>query len=1082
MTTYTGTISYVGEQDRFSTYLSAGQRYTVNLNGVTLGDPYLSVYDPYGGLVGSNDDSNGSLNSTLVFTASYSGNYVLVAAGYSSNTGSYQLLINGSNNAPVAGNTSVSLSEDTSAVLGLSAFGYGDADGNPMTAVRINGVPLRGVLTLNGSQVYSGQEIAAGDIASGRLVYTPGTNGFGAGYSTVGFSVSDGAAWSSNNATVTLNVASVNDGPTGSVGISGSAQRGQVLTAWNTLSDADGMGSVSYTWLSDGSVFGYGSSITLGLGQVGHRISVVASYTDYNGRAESVSSALTDSVAPINNSPYGSVYITGSSATQGQVLSASHTLSDGDGLGAVSYTWLADGNSFATGSSVTLGQAQVGRSITVVASYTDGAGNAESVSSGSTAPVANRDDAPTGSVTISGTATVGQTLTAANNLADADGLGVITYTWKAGGTAFATGSSVVLGDAQAGQSVTVTASYTDNYGHAEAVSSSAVSVASGQVGLRYTGTSGLTTTEAGGAASFGVALTAAPRYNVTVTLTIGDTTEASFGAAGAAAVATRTLTFTPTNWATVQTVTVTGVDDSVLDGDMASVIQTRVSSSDLRYDGMRSGSGLSIANITVINGDDDEPDEQYGDAGGAVVADQLFGGNGASDLYGLLGRDELHGGNGDDRLYGGYGDDALYGDAGNDELEGDQGNDALQGGAGLDTLTGGTGRDTLAGGDGNDVLDGSTDADSMDGGNGRDTYYVDNAGDIVTDRGTDGALDTVYIASYLSGTYTLGSGIENGTLDNAAGAGSLTGNGGTNTLSGNSSGNALDGGAGNDSLNGGAGNDTLTGGTGSDTATFGGDSSTINLATGTASGNTEGTDRLSGIEAVDAGAGNDSVTGSTGADSLTGGTGNDLLSGGTGNDTLTGGTGNDTAAFGSDGSVINLSTGTASGSTEGSDRLSGIESVTAGAGNDTVVGASTTDRLSGDAGNDSLSGGAGNDTLSGGAGTDVLSGGDGGDTFWFDTAAISANVDRIGDYNVVADTIALDNAVFTRLGNAGALNAAFFVANTAGAARDSNDYLIYDTDGGQLYYDADGSGAGAKVLIANLGANLPLTSNDFVVV
>ena len=252
--------------------------------------------------------------------------------------------------------------------------------------------------------------------------------------------------------------------------------------------------------------------------------------------------------------------------------------------------------------------------------------------------------------------------------------------------------------------------------------------------------------------------------------------------------------------------------------------------------------------------------------------------------------------------------------------------------------------------------------------------------------------------------------------------------------------------------------------------------------TGTASGNTEGTDRLSGIEAVDAGAGNDSVTGSTGADSLTGGTGNDLLSGGTGNDTLTGGTGNDTAAFGSDGSVINLSTGTASGSTEGSDRLSGIESVTAGAGNDTVVGASTTDRLSGDAGNDSLSGGAGNDTLSGGAGTDVLSGGDGGDTFWFDTAAISANVDRIGDYNVVADTIALDNAVFTRLGNAGALNAAFFVANTAGAARDSNDYLIYDTDGGQLYYDADGSGAGAKVLIANLGANLPLTSNDFVVV
>ena len=36
---------------------------------------------------------------------------------------------------------------------------------------------------------------------------------------------------------------------------------------------------------------------------------------------------------------------------------------------------------------------------------------------------------PTGSVTITGTAEVGQTLTASNNLADADGIGTITYQW-----------------------------------------------------------------------------------------------------------------------------------------------------------------------------------------------------------------------------------------------------------------------------------------------------------------------------------------------------------------------------------------------------------------------------------------------------------------------------------------------------------------------------------------------------------------------------------------------------------------------------------------------------------------------------
>ena len=37
---------------------------------------------------------------------------------------------------------------------------------------------------------------------------------------------------------------------------------------------------------------------------------------------------------------------------------------------------------------------------------------------------------PTGSVTISGTARQGETLTASNTLADADGLGTITYTWS----------------------------------------------------------------------------------------------------------------------------------------------------------------------------------------------------------------------------------------------------------------------------------------------------------------------------------------------------------------------------------------------------------------------------------------------------------------------------------------------------------------------------------------------------------------------------------------------------------------------------------------------------------------------------
>ena len=80
---------------------------------------------------------------------------------------------------------------------------------------------------------------------------------------------------------------------------------------------------------------------------------------------------------------------------------------------------------------------------------------------------------PTGSVTISGTATQGEILTASNDLADADGLGTIGYQWKAGGTdiAGATGNTYLLTQAEVGKAISVVASYTDGHGTAESVAS-----------------------------------------------------------------------------------------------------------------------------------------------------------------------------------------------------------------------------------------------------------------------------------------------------------------------------------------------------------------------------------------------------------------------------------------------------------------------------------------------------------------------------------------------------------------------------------------------------------------------------------
>ena len=99
-----------------------------------------------------------------------------------------------------------------------------------------------------------------------------------------------------------------------------------------------------------------------------------------------------------------------------------------------------------TATRLTLAAAQVGQYVRLVVSYTDGRGTAESVSSAATDKVANVNDAPTGTVLITGSVSKGATLTASNSLSDLDGMGVVSYQWKADGVAIsgATGSTYTL--------------------------------------------------------------------------------------------------------------------------------------------------------------------------------------------------------------------------------------------------------------------------------------------------------------------------------------------------------------------------------------------------------------------------------------------------------------------------------------------------------------------------------------------------------------------------------------------------------------------------------------------------------------
>ncbi|MEO5614016.1 MAG: sodium:calcium exchanger, partial [Cypionkella sp.] len=124
----------------------------------------------------------------------------------------------------------------------------------------------------------------------------------------------------------------------------------------------------------------------------------------------------------------------------------------------------------------------------------------------------------------------------------------------------------------------------------------------------------------------------------------------------------------------------------------------------------------------------------------------------------------------------------------------------------------------------------------------------------------------------------------------------------------------------------------------------------------------------------------------------------------------------------------------------------------------------------GGAGNDSIYGGGGNDTVYGGAGRDLLIGGAGADAYVFNTAVGVANSDRIIGYVSADDRILLDDAVFAALA-LGALAAENFAANLSGLAERATDHIIYESDTGNIYYDADGAGGAAGEVFANVGAN-----------
>jgi Ca2+-binding RTX toxin-like protein len=319
--------------------------------------------------------------------------------------------------------------------------------------------------------------------------------------------------------------------------------------------------------------------------------------------------------------------------------------------------------------------------------------------------------------------------------------------------------------------------------------------------------------------------------------------------------------------------------------------------------------------------------------------------------------------------------------------------------------------------------------------------------------------------------------------------------------------NSLTGTAGNDLLQGFGGADTMAGGAGNDTYI---------VSTGDVLSDTGGTDTVlsdvswslaDGFENLTlTGTGNINATGNNAANFLVGNSGNNFFNPRGGDDTIQGGAGNDQVTLGGGGVasygskvidlgagsdrldfsgfaksaiVVDLAAGTLVGggdAGQGSAQLSGVEQ---------VVGDGFNDRLSGSAAAEALNGGGGNDTIDGRGGNDTLTGGLGADAFVFDTAPASGNVDQVADFVSATDRLNLENGVFTALGAAGnfaAGDARFAAGAGFTSGRDASDRIVYDTTTGNLYYDADGNGAGAAQLFATIQGHPAVAATDITVI
>jgi Ca2+-binding RTX toxin-like protein len=487
----------------------------------------------------------------------------------------------------------------------------------------------------------------------------------------------------------------------------------------------------------------------------------------------------------------------------------------------------------------------------------------------------------------------------------------------------------------------------------------------------------------------------------------------------------------------------------------------------------------------------------------------IQGNNSSEVLTGTSSNDTILGAGGNDELYGRGGDDLLDGGSGDDFLDGGSGDDDLIGGLGFNDLRGGSGLDLfvmsqrgLSGFSDDLVYDFTFDEDRVDlSAWGVSDFAqvtalltVDSTGSATLNAFYGGldhvlTLDEIWPGDLIASDFIYA----DPAALNAAGTTSddvLFGSRNGDVLQGLAGSDILLGGQGDDQLYGGTGVNDLIGGTGNDfyfvddprdfILERAGEGSLDRVFASVSYTLTHGAQVEIMSTSFHAGTTAVNLTGNELANTIYGNDGGNILDGRQGADTLIGRAGDDWFFVDNAGDAVGEAIG------EGSDRVFAGTSFTLTAGAEVEL--FTTDwhagtapiRLTGNEFSQAIYGNAGNNVLDGKGGSDALVGQGGADTFAFTSPLGATNVDSIIDFAPGSDRIALDDALFAGIGGPGALNPNAFFAGTV--AHDADDRIIYDQATGNLYFDADGNGAGAATLFANLQTHPVITATDFTVI